>query len=52
MLSQTTELRDRLEENTRYFRDGMSAAGFDIKPGPKNSNGFLQTLVAAKPGAS
>ncbi len=33
MLSGTTELRDRLEENTRYFREGMSAAGFDIKEG-------------------
>jgi len=33
MLSSTTELRDRLEENTSYFRAEMSAAGFDIKPG-------------------
>ena len=33
MLSETTELRDRLESNTRLFRDGMTAAGFDIKPG-------------------
>ena len=33
MLSETTELRDRLEENTAYFRSKMSAAGFDIKPG-------------------
>jgi len=33
MLSATTELRDRLEENTRYFRTAMTAAGFDIKPG-------------------
>ena len=33
MLSETTALRDRLEENTRYFRDGMTKAGFDIKPG-------------------
>jgi glycine C-acetyltransferase len=33
MLAGTTELRDRLEANTRYFRDGMTAAGFDIKPG-------------------
>ena len=33
MLSQTTELRDRLEDNTRYFRQAMTAAGFDIKPG-------------------
>jgi len=33
MLSSTTELRDRLERNTTYFRERMSAAGFDIKPG-------------------
>ncbi len=33
MLSETTELRDRLEENTRYFRKAMTDAGFDILPG-------------------
>jgi glycine C-acetyltransferase len=33
MLSGTTELRDKLEENTRYFRERMTAQGFDIKPG-------------------
>ncbi|MBL7683132.1 MAG: glycine C-acetyltransferase [Flavipsychrobacter sp.] len=33
MLSETTELRDKLEENTMYFREKMTAAGFDIKPG-------------------
>ncbi|RDC64326.1 Glycine C-acetyltransferase [Adhaeribacter pallidiroseus] len=33
MLSQTTELRDKLEWNTRYFRENMTAAGFDIRPG-------------------
>jgi glycine C-acetyltransferase len=33
MLSQTTELRDKLERNTTYFRTRMTAAGFDIKPG-------------------
>jgi glycine C-acetyltransferase len=33
MLSGTTQLRDRLEDNTRYFRERMTAAGFDIKPG-------------------
>jgi len=33
MLSQTTELRDRLEHNTGYFRSKMTDAGFDIKPG-------------------
>ncbi|WP_462268244.1 glycine C-acetyltransferase [Mucilaginibacter sp.] len=33
MLSQTTGLRDKLEHNTQYFREKMTAAGFDIKPG-------------------
>jgi glycine C-acetyltransferase len=33
LLSETTELRDKLEENTQYFRSKMTAAGFDIKPG-------------------
>ena len=33
MLTETTELRDKLEDNTRYFRSKMTAAGFDIKPG-------------------
>ncbi len=33
MLSSTTALRDKLEENTAYFREKMTAAGFDIKPG-------------------
>jgi glycine C-acetyltransferase len=33
MLSETTELRDKLEHNTKYFRSKMTEAGFDIKPG-------------------
>lgn len=33
MLTETTELRDKLESNTKYFREEMTAAGFDIKPG-------------------
>jgi glycine C-acetyltransferase len=33
LLSETTELRDRLERNTKYFRARMSEAGFDIKEG-------------------
>jgi glycine C-acetyltransferase len=33
MLSSSTALRDKLENSTRYFRDKMSAAGFDIKEG-------------------
>lgn len=33
LLSRSSELRDRLQENTRYFRQAMTRAGFDIKPG-------------------
>jgi len=33
LLSASTDLRDKLEENTLYFREKMTAAGFDIKPG-------------------
>ena len=33
LLTQSTELRDRLEANTRLFRERMTAAGFEIKPG-------------------
>lgn len=33
LLSQSTELRDKLEENTLYFREQMTQAGFDLKPG-------------------
>jgi glycine C-acetyltransferase len=33
MLSETTQLRDKLEDNTKYFRDKMTAVGFDIRPG-------------------
>jgi glycine C-acetyltransferase len=33
LLSRSSELRDRLHENTRYFRQAMTQAGFDIKPG-------------------
>lgn len=33
MLSSAGELRTRLQENTVYFRERMTAAGFDIKPG-------------------
>ena len=33
LLSETTELRDKLERNTQYFRTKMTAAGFDIRPG-------------------
>ena len=33
LISQSTDLRDKLEENTKYFKDKIIAAGFDIKPG-------------------
>jgi glycine C-acetyltransferase len=33
MLSETTTLRDKLEQNTKYFRSEMTKAGFDIRPG-------------------
>lgn len=33
LLSQTTTLRDTLEENTKYFREKITSAGFDIKEG-------------------
>ncbi|MDG1842251.1 MAG: glycine C-acetyltransferase [Crocinitomicaceae bacterium] len=33
LLSSTTELRDKLEDNTNYFKEKVIAAGFDIKPG-------------------
>ncbi len=33
LLTQTTELRDKLEYNTKYFRSKMTEAGFDIRPG-------------------
>lgn len=33
MLSETTELRDKLWENTKYFRSEIKKVGFDIKPG-------------------
>jgi glycine C-acetyltransferase len=33
ILSETTELRDKLEKNTRYFRKEIERVGFEIKPG-------------------
>jgi glycine C-acetyltransferase len=33
LLSETTELRDKLEDNTKYFREKMTEAGFEITPG-------------------
>jgi glycine C-acetyltransferase len=33
LISETTKLRDKLEDNTLYFREKMTKAGFNIKPG-------------------
>jgi glycine C-acetyltransferase len=33
LLTESTALRDRLEQNTRYFREGMGKLGFSILPG-------------------
>src|SRR5690606_2598523 len=33
LLTASTDLRDKLEENAKYFRQKMTDAGFDIKPG-------------------
>jgi glycine C-acetyltransferase len=33
LLSSTTELRDKLEQNTKYFREQITTVGFDVKPG-------------------
>lgn len=33
LLNRSTELRDRLEANTKFFRDGMTKAGFNLLPG-------------------
>lgn len=33
LLQSSTALRDKLEENTKYFREGISKAGLNIKPG-------------------
>jgi glycine C-acetyltransferase len=33
MLASAGDLRERLADNTRYFREKMTAAGFEIKPG-------------------
>jgi len=33
MLTETTELKDKLESNTKFFRSEMTETGFDIKPG-------------------
>ncbi|GAA5508557.1 glycine C-acetyltransferase [Novipirellula caenicola] len=50
LLNESTELRDRLESNTRFFREGMQKAGFDILPGehPIVPIMFGDAVVASK----
>jgi glycine C-acetyltransferase len=50
MLSETTELRDKLERSTKYFRSRLTEAGFDIKPGehPIVPIMLYDAVVAAK----
>jgi glycine C-acetyltransferase len=54
LLSASTTLRDKLEENTRYFRSAMTAAGFKIRPGTHPivpimlGDAALATTMAAK----
>ena len=45
MLSQTTALRDKLWENTRYFREQITKAGFDIKPGEQLQSVFDDNIT-------
>jgi glycine C-acetyltransferase len=33
LLEQSTQLRDRLEQNTRFFREGLQRLGYDLIPG-------------------
>jgi glycine C-acetyltransferase len=59
MLSSTTTLREKLESNTHYFRERMTAAGFSIRPGihpivpimlgeAKLANDFARELLAER----
>ena len=45
ILSSTTTLRDKLEENTAYFRDKMTSAGFDIKESIKQYLSSSYTII-------
>jgi glycine C-acetyltransferase len=47
ILSETTELRDKLEFNTQYFKERIIAAGFDIKPGEVSA--FITKFLKLKP---
>jgi glycine C-acetyltransferase len=50
MLNRSTELRDRLEANTKFFREGMAKAGFKLLPGehPIVPIMFGEAALAAK----
>ena len=50
LLTESTALRDKLEQNTQYFRAKMTKAGFDIKPGehPIVPIMFYDSVMAAK----
>jgi glycine C-acetyltransferase len=50
ILTRSTELRDRLAENTRWFREAMTAAGFNIVPGVHPITPIMlgDAVVAAK----
>jgi glycine C-acetyltransferase len=50
LLQTSTELRDRLEANTQYFRGAMTAAGFNILPGTHPISPIMlgDAAVAAK----
>ena len=45
LLEGSTALRDKLAENTRHFRAGIAAAGFDIKPGGRFPTDDSYTLI-------
>ncbi len=42
IISESTELRDRLEDNTKYFREGMILRGFDV---PKNDHPIVPIML-------
>ena len=46
LLGRSTQLRDRLEENTRFYRAGLVEAGLAIRPGLRGPRGLLNRLAA------
>ena len=42
IISESTELRDRLEDNTKYFRQGMTQRGFDV---PQNDHPIVPIML-------